>query len=77
MSLTEKKGAATSDLEKEAVMAGPRRDSLLEKIDRRLSVTSGGDVSAREGQMFSMTDIDPALDAKMHIVNNVGRQSCH
>lgn len=30
-----------------------------------------GDDKAIEGQLFSMNDIDPALDAKMRLVNNV------
>lgn len=42
------------------------------KALRQLSVTSlNDDDSTTEGQLFSMVDIDPALDAKMHIVNNV------
>lgn len=32
---------------------------------------SGEDKSSIEGQLFSMNDIDPALDAKMRLVNNV------
>jgi len=31
----------------------------------------GVDAKAIEGQMFSMHDIDPALDSKMRLVNNV------
>ena len=31
----------------------------------------GVDAKAIEGQVFSMHDIDPALDSKMRLVNNV------
>ena len=49
-----------------------RRESFAAKIQRQLSVTSlNDDESTTEGQLFSMIDVDPALDAKMHIVNNV------
>ena len=51
---------------------GRRKESKAEAFKRRFSVTSTGDLSATEGQMFSMMDVDPALDAKMHVVNNVG-----
>jgi len=34
-------------------------------------VLQGGADKAIEGQMFSMNDIDPALDAKMRLVNQV------
>lgn len=30
------------------------------------------DDDTKEGQIFSMNDVDPALDAKMRLVNNVG-----
>lgn len=45
-----------------------------EKVNRRRSSLGGvisGDTNAIEGQLFSMNDIDPALDAKMRLVNNV------
>jgi hypothetical protein len=50
-----------------------RKDSSFKsKALRQLSVTSlNDDDSTKEGQLFSMVDVDPALDAKMHIVNNV------
>lgn len=42
------------------------------KALRQFSVTSlNDDDSTTEGQLFSMLEVDPALDAKMHIVNNV------
>jgi hypothetical protein len=48
-----------------------RKASFKSKALRQLSVTSLDDESTTEGQLFSMVDVDPALDAKMHIVNNV------
>lgn len=48
-----------------------RKDSFAAKVQRQLSVTSLDDGSTKDGQLFSMVDVDPALDAKMHIVNNV------
>jgi hypothetical protein len=48
-----------------------RKDSFAAKVHRQLSVTSLDDGSTKDGQLFSMVDVDPALDAKMHIVNNV------
>lgn len=46
-----------------------------EKVDRRRRSSLGGvmsgDTNAIEGQLFSMNDVDPALDAKMRLVNNV------
>jgi hypothetical protein len=48
-----------------------RKDSFAAKVQRQLSVTSVDDGSTKDGQLFSMVDVDPALDAKMHIVNNV------
>lgn len=41
---------------------------------RKSSITDAfaGDTNAIEGQLFSMNDLDPALDAKMRLVNNVG-----
>lgn len=49
-----------------------------EKVDNRRRSSLGGvisgDTNAIEGQLFSMNDIDPALDAKMRLVNNVSTQ---
>ena len=46
-----------------------------EKRKGSISNALGGvDDRAIEGQMFSMNDIDPALDAKMRLVNNVRRR---
>lgn len=47
-----------------------RKASFKSKAIRQLSVTSLNDGSTKEGQLFSMVDIDPAMDAKMHIVND-------
>lgn len=49
--------------------------SSLEKGGKRrssLPAAFGNDTNAIEGQLFSMNDLDPALDAKMRLVNNVG-----
>lgn len=29
-----------------------------------------------KGEIFSLQDVDPALNAKMHLVNNVGQPLC-
>lgn len=60
---------------------GVREHADLEKLSDddngvaskiRNSVSGRGDDAASiEGQLFSMNDIDPALDAKMRLVNNV------
>jgi hypothetical protein len=52
-----------------------RKGSFTAKIQRQLSVTSLDAGSTKDGQLFSMVDVDPALDAKMHIVNNVWEPS--
>jgi len=44
---------------------GARRRSTI------ADVLHGGDNNAIEGQIFSMNSIDPALDAKMRLVNHV------
>lgn len=49
-----------------------RRDSAGAKFAKRFSVATI-DEDAREGQLYSMGEIDPALDAKMHILNSVSR----
>jgi len=48
-----------------------RKPSVSERALRTFSLSAAGDETATEGQMFSLVGIDPALDAKMHIVNNV------
>ena len=71
------------DVEKEAAETERKveRDSMDEKagVDTgfakraRHSISGQGAIDAvQEGQIFSMTDIDPALDAKMRLVNQVG-----
>ena len=50
--------------------AGGRRRSSL-------AAFTAGDVNAIEGQLFSMNDIDPALDKKMRLVNNVSFCAIH
>ena len=54
------------DVERRTDEKGYRRKSSIINL-------SGQDEQAIEGQMFSMIDIDPALDGKMRLVNNVGR----
>lgn len=44
---------------------------------RKSSITAAfaaGDTDAIEGQLFSMNALDPALDAKLRLVNQVGLQ---
>lgn len=45
---------------------GRRKSSITNVLQGR-----GGDEKAIEGQLFSMNAIDPALDAKMRLVNEV------
>lgn len=56
--------------------AGDVERSGGEKVERRRRSSFGsvvsGDTNAIEGQLFSMNDVDPALDAKMRLVNHVG-----
>jgi hypothetical protein len=72
--MDEKKVPAASDLEKHggpgyAVPEG-RRGSVGRGIRGSLSVQQIQS-DAIEGQVFSMNDVDPALDAKMRLVNQV------
>lgn len=43
---------------------------LGERVRHSISAQSM-DENSKEGQIFSMNDVDPALDAKMRLVNNV------
>ena len=52
-----------------------REGSLAQRTIHRLSVTAD-DASTKEGQLFSMGGFDPALDAKMRLVNNVSISFC-
>lgn len=52
-------------------LTGGRRDSNANKFVHRLSVAGDEDVDAQEGQLYSMGETDPALDAKMRILNSV------
>ena len=52
--------------------ADVRKGSITGKFRQSLSVQHIQEDSI-EGQVFSMTDVDPVLDAKMRIVNDVGR----
>lgn len=54
-----------ADLEK-----GPHHPSFSERVRHSISVQSI-DESSVEGQIFSMNSVDPALDKKMRLVNNV------
>jgi len=66
-----KSGVANVDTEKDG-----GHTTMGNRFRSSISVSSI-DPSAKEGQMYSMNDIDPVLDAKMRIVNDVGRDSCH
>jgi hypothetical protein len=48
----------------------PAHHGLAERVRHSISVQSI-DENTKEGQIFSMNDVDPALDAKMRLVNNV------
>ena len=52
-------------------LSGVRRDSATNKFSHRLSVAGAEDVDAQEGQLYSMGETDPALDAKMRLLNSV------
>lgn len=49
-----------------------RRSSLRNSLG---GVVAGEDMNAIEGQLYSMNDIDPVLDAKMRLVNRVSSLS--
>lgn len=53
---------------------GIRRTSITTRLRGSVSVQKVEE-DAIEGQMFSMNDVDPALDAKMRIVNQVSLES--
>jgi hypothetical protein len=52
-------------------LSGVRRNSTTNKFSHRLSVAGAEDVDAQEGQLYSMGETDPALDAKMRLLNSV------
>lgn len=65
METTDSKQIVEAEEGKEIHHAG-----LGERVRHSISVQSI-DETTREGQIFSMNDVDPALDAKMRLVNNV------
>lgn len=54
------------DIEKDA-----RRGSVGGKLRGSISVQHVSEMDVKEGQVYSMNDVDPALDAKMRLVNQV------
>lgn len=73
----EKETAAHGDFEKARLSIGSEKHHHDLAYRIRQSV-SGQDVDdIQEGQVFSMSDIDPALDAKMRLVNQVRRHCRH
>ena len=53
---------------------GARHGSVQDKFRGSFAVVPGhqnDDASTKEGQIYSMNAIDPALDAKMRLVNDV------
>lgn len=58
----------------DAPYEGRRGSTLGEKVRGSISVQHAQE-GAVEGQIFSMNDVDPALDAKMRLVNQVLRDS--
>ena len=50
--------------------------SFSARVRNSISVQSL-DASTVEGQIFSMNDVDPALDKKMRLVNDVGPEPWH
>lgn len=62
---------ATQDIEKDGYNTHePRRGSVGKGLRGSLSVQHIPD-DAIEGQIFSMNDVDPVLDAKTRLVNQV------
>lgn len=56
---------------RQSLTARERNSSVIgDSFTKRLSVAYD-DADAREGQLFSMGDMDPALDAKMRLLNSV------
>ena len=60
-----------SDIEKHGYQGDHRRSSVTQRALHQMSLNAGDDESTKEGQIFSMNDVDPALDAKMRLVNQV------
>lgn len=52
-------------------LGGNRRGSAGNMFTQRLSSAGIEDVDAQEGQLYSMGETDPALDAKMRLLNSV------
>lgn len=48
-----------------------RRESTGNLFTQRLSSAGIEDADAQEGQLYSMGETDPALDAKMRLLNSV------
>lgn len=65
---------AYNDL-KDVVSRTESDDMAIRKRDSRtrssFAAVNSGDEKAVEGQLYSLNDIDPALDAKMRLVNDV------
>ena len=56
----------TEDLEKQE-----RRSSVGGRLRGSISVQHVSEDAIKEGQIYSMNDVDPILDAKMRLVNQV------
>ena len=56
----------TEDLEK-----NERQSSVGGRFRSSISVQHVSEDTIKEGQVYSMNDIDPALDAKLRLVNQV------
>ena len=61
----------TSPLKTEDVEKHGRRSSVGGKLRGSISVQHVSEDAVKEGQVYSMNDVDPALDAKMRLVNQV------
>ena len=63
-----------SDVEKQGYVndGGHRRSSVAQRTLNQLALHRiEDDDSTKEGQLYSMNDVDPAMDAKMRLVNEV------
>ena len=72
---SEKKPREIQDYEKhgaqDASMGDTRRGSVTGRLRGSLSVQHVPEDKIIEGQVFSMNAVDPVLDAKMRILNEV------
>jgi hypothetical protein len=67
----EKKVDAMETGRRESIGANRRGSAPNAFLAQRLSSAGVEDIDAQEGQLYSMGETDPALDAKMRLLNSV------